>query len=334
MPIGENDNNDTVFAMEVCVLVLDGVFDLGLSAVLDTLSTANDLAVASGRRGGPMFRIRLVGVRRRVITQQGLRVPVGSAPADAPDMVVIPALGCKVPDALRSALARKDVADASDVLCAYGAAGSQLAAACTGTFVLAHTGLLDGGRATTTWWLAPLFRDLFPAVELEESRMVVEHRKRVTAGAALAHVDLALWMVRRKSPSLAATTARYLVVDSRPSQSSYAIVDQLSHDDPLVERFERWARSHLSERFSLSHAARAVGTSERTLARRLRDVLNKSPVGYVQDLRVERAVHLLQTTTQDVEEVAAAVGYGDGTTLRTLLRRKLGRGVRELRARN
>ena len=99
--------------MEVCVLVLDGVFDLGLSAVLDTLSTANDLAVASGRRGGPMFRIRLVGVRRKVITQQGLSVPVGSAPADAPDMVVIPALGCKVPDALRSALARKDVAAVS-----------------------------------------------------------------------------------------------------------------------------------------------------------------------------------------------------------------------------
>jgi len=249
-----------------------------------------------------------------------------------PDVAVVPALGCKVPETLRPALQRSDVAEAGRLLREWNGAGAITAAACTGTFVLAQSGLLDGARATTTWWLAPLFRELFPAVELDESQMVVTAGRRVTAGAALAHLDLALWLVRRKSPSLAALTARYLIVDTRPSQAAFAIPDQLAHDDPVIERFESWARRHLSRRFSLLAAARAAGTSERTLARRLRQVMGKSPLGYVQDLRVERAVHLLKTTSEDVESIAGAVGYGDGTTLRLLLRRKLGRGVRELRA--
>jgi transcriptional regulator GlxA family with amidase domain len=75
-------------------------------------------------------------------------------------------------------------------------------------------------------------------------------------------------------------------------------------------------------------------TSERTLARRMQTVLGKSPLAYFQDLRVERAVHLLRTSTASVEEIAAQVGYADGVTLRTLIRRKIGRGVRELRARD
>jgi transcriptional regulator GlxA family with amidase domain len=110
--------------------------------------------------------------------------------------------------------------------------------------------------------------------------------------------------------------------------------DHLAHSDPLVERFERWARGQLADGFLLSEAARAVGTSERTLARRLQSVLGKSPLTYVQDLRVEHAVHLLQTSSASIDQIATQVGYADGVTLRTLIRRKLGRGVRELRAGN
>jgi transcriptional regulator GlxA family with amidase domain len=75
-----------------------------------------------------------------------------------------------------------------------------------------------------------------------------------------------------------------------------------------------------------------VGASERTLERRVRAVLGKTPLSYVQDLRVEMAVHRLRTTSESVEEVASVVGYADGVTLRTLLRKKTGRGIRELRA--
>lgn len=154
----------------------------------------------------------------------------------------------------------------------------------------------------------------------------------MTAGAALSHIDLALALIRQASPELATLVAKYLVIDTRPSQSAYAISDHLVHADPLVERFERWARSQLERGFSLDDAAEALATSKRTLARRMRDTLGKSPLSYFQDLRVERAVHLLKTTSHSIERIAAMVGYADGVTLRTLLRRRLGRGVRELRS--
>ena len=105
------------------------------------------------------------------------------------------------------------------------------------------------------------------------------------------------------------------------------------HSDPIVQRFERWARARLSRGFSLDEAAHAVGASKRTLARRMQYVLGKSPLSYVQSLRVERAVHLLKTTNASVDEVAARVGYADGVTLRTLLRRRLNQGIKEIRRR-
>ena len=83
----------------------------------------------------------------------------------------------------------------------------------------------------------------------------------------------------------------------------------------------------------MEDAARATATSKRTLARRMRQVLGKSPLSYFQDLRVERAAHMLETSDVSVDEIASMVGYADGATLRTLLRRRLGRGVRELRQR-
>jgi transcriptional regulator GlxA family with amidase domain len=192
--------------------------------------------------------------------------------------------------------------------------------------------VLDGRRATTTWWLAPAFRARFPSVALDDGRMVVDAGGVITAGAALAHVDLALWLVRRASPGLARTTARHLVYDGRPSQAAFAMPDHLAHGDPIVERFEDWARRHLAH-FSVAAAARACGASERTLERRIRRVLGRTPLAFVQDLRVEAAVHQLETTDRGLDAIAADVGYQDGVTLRALIRRKLGRGVRELRAR-
>jgi transcriptional regulator GlxA family with amidase domain len=192
--------------------------------------------------------------------------------------------------------------------------------------------VLDGETVTTTWWLAPFFRQRYPRVRLDDRRMLVPSGRVLTAGAALSHMDMALWLIRQVSPSLAETTARYLIVDSRPSQSAYAMSDHLAHADPLVQKFERWARDRLAEGFSLDEAARTVGASKRTLARRINDVLGKSPLSYFQDLRIERAVHLLRTSSGDVESIAAAVGYADGVALRNLLRRKLGRGVREIRS--
>jgi transcriptional regulator GlxA family with amidase domain len=316
--------------MRIQVLALDGVFDLGLSAVLDAFQTANELSEMSGM-AIPRFDVRIVGVRRKVTTSQGLAVPVQVAATRPPDCVVVPAIGFKMPGPLEAALVRPDIADAAALIRRWAERDSVIAAACIGTFVLAESGLLDGQRATTTWWLAPLFRKRYPSVQLDESNMIVKSGRVVTAGAALSHMDLALWLIRTASPELAALTAKYLIVDSRPSQSAYALTDHLVHDDPIVQRFERWARARLTRGFSLDEAAKATGASKRTLARHMQAVLGKSPLAYFQALRIERAVHLLKTGTASVDEIAARVGYADGTTLRTLLRRRLNQGIREIR---
>jgi len=244
--------------------------------------------------------------------------------------VIIPAIACKTPDTLKAGLARPDVRDAAKAFIKWANDGATLSAACAGTFVLAESGLLNQQRATTTWWLAPMFRERYPQVLLDESNMVVTSGKVVTAGAALGHMDLALWLIRRVSPELASLTGRYLIVDSRPSQTAYALTDHLMHSDPVVHLFERWARSRLARGFSLDSAAKAVGASKRTLTRRLQSVLGKSPMSYFQSLRVERAVHLLKTSKASVDEIATKVGYTDGGTLRLLLRQRLNLGVKEI----
>jgi transcriptional regulator GlxA family with amidase domain len=314
--------------MHICVLAIDDVFDTGLAVVLDTLATA--AALAGGERVPFPVTVTVASVRRRVRTHLGFRVDAQPLRSARPDVVVVPALGPKSPDAIDAALERRDVYDTFDALRTYASDGSIVAAACTGTFILGGAGLLDGHTATTTWWLGPHFRKRFPDATLDDTRMLVVSDRIVTAGAALAHVDLALWLVRKQSPTLASTVARHLLYDERPSQATYAMADHLAHDDAIVHKFERYARNHLAT-FTLAAAARATGASERTLERRLRAVLGRSPLAYVRDLRVERALHSLKTSDDTLQTIANAVGYEDAVTLRMLLREKTGRGVRELR---
>jgi transcriptional regulator GlxA family with amidase domain len=317
--------------MHIHVLALNGVLDTGLAAVLDAFAFANALAEMTGI-SSPRFQTKVVGLRKTIKTAQGLSVPVTSAArVQTPDAVVMPAINRILPEPLLLALSSGEVREAGAVLRKWSEYGALTAAACVGTFVLAEAALLDGEEATTTWWLAPLFRQRYPQVRLDQTRLIVQSNTVVTAGAALSHLDLALTLIRRASPELAGITAKYLVADERTSQAAYTIPGHLVHTDPLVHKFERWARQRLAEGFSLDQAAAELATSKRTLARRMKDVLGKSPLEYFQDLRIERAVHLLETSQASVDQIAAEVGYAEGVTLRVLLRRKLGRGVREIR---
>jgi transcriptional regulator GlxA family with amidase domain len=322
---------EVVYDMRIAILVLEGAFDLGLTSVLDGFRVANHLSRRQGQ--DPPFQISILGVRKRVRSAGGLTVPVQAAPTDLkPDWVVVPALGATTPDLLVPALARPDVRDARTQILKWREAGAQIAASCVGTFVIAECGLLDHREATTTWWLAPLFRQRYPEVRLNESRMLVPTDIGATAGAALGHLDLALWLIRKASPELAAVVARYLLADVRSSQAPYIIPNHLAQADPLILRFEQWARGRLQDGFDLQEAASALATSPRSLQRKCQEVLGKSPLSYFQDLRVERAQNLIHGSHLDLDAIATQVGYVDGATLRALLRQRLGRGVRELRA--
>jgi transcriptional regulator GlxA family with amidase domain len=318
--------------MRICILALEGLFDTALTVMLDAFTLANKFS-ARQMGGSPYFDVSIIGMRKKVRSAQGLTIPVRAVTADLkPDWVVVPALSTGAPEELVPALSRPDVIQAKAQLLKWRAEGALIAASCIGTFLVAETGLLDHREATTTWWLGPLFRQRYPNVLLDESRMLVPTDVGVTAGAAMGHLDLALWLIRRASPELAALVSRYLLADIRSSQAPYIIPNHLAQADPLIQRFELWSRDHLKAGFSLQDAADALATSARTLQRRCQEVLGKSPLAYFQDLRVERAQSLLHGSGLDIDAIAAEVGYVDGATLRTLLRQRLGRGVRDLRA--
>jgi transcriptional regulator GlxA family with amidase domain len=327
-----NDNFRIIYDMRMTILVLDGVFDTGLTVLLDTFSTANELAAADRGIRRPLFDVKLVGARRHIRTALGMTTTVEPAGAvQKPEWAIVPALNAKQPEHLVRALRRKDVQEALAHLRAWHDRGIGLAGACIGTFLLGEAGLLDGREATTTWSLAPLFRQRYPNVQLDDSRMIVASRGVITAAAMMGHLDLALWLVRQASPQIAALVARLMLIDRRTSQARYIIPDFLAHADPLVERFERWARKNLAMGFSLEEAASALSVTARTLQRRTEAVLGKSPLAFFQDMRVERAQHLI-AVGDDLEKIASEVGYADSATLRKLLRRRLGHSVRDLRA--
>jgi transcriptional regulator GlxA family with amidase domain len=310
-------------ALTIGVLVLDGVTDSGVSVAFDVFRAANALVRRVGRT--PPFRIIALSPRGRAVhTAAGLRLGVHGAfrRASRCDALLLPGGWLERPEDVDTYLARPDVEACCEVLRRAAQRGAVLGCSCSGAFVFAKAGLLDGRQATTTWWLGPELRRRFPAVELDEARALVREGRLLSAGTVFAMADLALALVTDAvGPTIARQVMRVLLLDAHPSQGPYMALNQLATDAPAVRAAEAWIRRHLGEPFSIAQLARAVAVSPRTLARRLEEALGLSPIAFVHRLRVERAAQLLETTRLSVEEIAHRVGYSDAGTLRRLLRR-------------
>lgn len=315
--------------MQVAVLAIDGMLDSGLTSVLDVFAAANTLHAEAGL-AQPPFEVSVVARTRRVHTAHGLTVPA-TAWAEArharPDLLVMPSVGVAPPPAVVD-IVRRHPALASVV--EWCEAGVGLAAACSGTFFLAEAGLLDGRRATTSWWLVDAFRERYPRVELEPDQTVVVDNI-TTACAGYGHLDLALTLVGQVSPALSDLAAAYLVTGRRGTQTGVAGGAGLVTAPPLVLAFERYARTHLAQGPGIGEIASAIGTSERTLQRLVADTLGTTPHAWLQELRLQHAVDLLATTDRSTASVAEAVGYRSADALRALLRRRRGTSVRQTR---
>lgn len=185
--------------MHVALVVYDGVFDSGLGAILDVLDNAN--ALAAQIHEPPAWEVTMVGPSPQVRTGAGLTVtPEPLEDALSTDLLVVPALAGSDPSALLDHVGGAASLDVRNLITKTRASGTPIASACAGTFLLAEAGVLDGVRATTTWWLSPAFRARYPRVPLDHSQMVVACDGITTAGAAFGHIDLALAIVRKAAP--------------------------------------------------------------------------------------------------------------------------------------
>jgi transcriptional regulator GlxA family with amidase domain len=314
-------------AIVIEILVLKGAFPSSVAVTFDLFTTANRLREINGRP--PPFALRAIGSgARQARSFIGGRDAIGP-----PNILLVPGLGLDGAERISERLAERDTRTARQMLIAAAEKKVTIAAACSSVFLLASTGILDGRRATTTWWLAPLFRQLYPGVVLDADALVVRDGPFMTAGAAMAQLDLCLALVNRfAGAKLAEACARFLLLDQRRSQARYMALDYLTAADDRVRRAERWAREHLDKPLSVDGMAKAAGLGPRTFARRVERTTGHTPVQLLQGLRMERAIELIETTRMSFDEIAQRVGYADASALRRLLR-KQNMGARALRSR-
>jgi len=218
-------------------------------------------------------------------------------------------------------LANPTMPIADEVIYALQAAaadGARIASICTGAFVLAATGLLDGLRATTHWLAAPELARRYPAIKVDPNVLFVDNGQILTSAGAAAGLDLCLHMVRCDyGNAVAANTARLSVMPlEREGGQAQFIVYEPPTSETTLEPLLRWLEQNLHTPLTLEAIAVEAGMSTRTLNRRFREQSGTTPLQWLLAARIRRAQQLLETTALSIEEVATTVGFASTTTFR------------------
>ena len=213
--------------------------------------------------------------------------------------------------------------------------GSWIAASCSGSFLLAETGLLDGRHATTTNWFADLFAERYPAVRLDRDVPLTAVDRLACGGGAFSYIDLALYLIEQlASRELARACARYVVMDNRRGAKAPELIRHHARTyDPLVTKADQWIRANLDRDIRVQDVANQVAVSMRTLMRRFKDSTGESPQGYLQRLRLETAKTLLANSRLQLGQILDRIGYHDDSAFRRLFKRRTSLSPREYRER-
>ncbi|MET7610705.1 helix-turn-helix domain-containing protein [Streptomyces seoulensis] len=295
----------------VVVLALDGVypFELGIpSRVFGSAGGRYEVLTCSAD-GGP------------VATNSDFSVTVGHGPevlATADTVVLAP---------FDVSLVRRGLPPKLESTLAAVPPGTRIVSICTGAFVLAAAGRLDGRRATTHWALADTFRAWFPAVDLDPDVLFVDDGDLLTSAGAASGVDVCLHVVRRDhGAAVANDVARACVVPPWRDGGQAQYIQQPVPEEQAsgTSATRAWALERLHEPLSLTELAGHARMSRRTFARRFGEEVGTSPGRWLIQQRVARARHLLETTDLAVDDLAAQVGFATGTSLREHLHAAIG----------
>lgn len=210
----------------------------------------------------------------------------------------------------------------------------RIASICTGSFVLAEMGLLDGRRATTYWVHAREFRKRYPQVRLEEDKIYVVDGHIWTSAGMTAGLDLALAMVESDlGPDVARSVARHIVVQQRRggAQSQFSVLLELDARTDRIQKALTYARENLSARLSVEVLAEAANMSSRQFSRVFREETGQSPARAIEQLRAEAARFMLETSAHPIGTVARETGFGDRERMRLAFLKLFGRPPRAIR---
>ena len=207
------------------------------------------------------------------------------------------------------------------------AGGTVLGGVCIGSIMLARSGLLDGRSATTHWSSAKSFATCYPAVRLEADKPIVDDGDLITSAGLMAWSELGLRLVDRlMGPSIAADTARFLVIEhsASASQCGSNFAPILRHGDGAVLKVQHWLQASGAVDVSVAAMAQEANLEERTFLRRFRNATGLKPTEYCQHLRVGKARQMLEFTNGTIDHIAWTVGYQDPSAFRAIFKKITG----------
>ncbi|TDO43176.1 transcriptional regulator GlxA family with amidase domain [Kribbella sp. VKM Ac-2527] len=297
----------------VAVLAIEGVIGLELTGACQVFATAKDPV-----DGRPLYDVRVCGGPAGtdvVAFDRGIlraQAPYGFEEALRADTVIVPASfdpPTSVVEVVREAHRR----------------GIRIASICTGAYVLAEAGLLDGRQAATHWNHAAELARRYPEVDVVTDALYLDDGDVLTSAGVTAGLDLCLHLVRRDHGSaVAAAVARQLVMAPHRDggQAQYIATPVVAGNDSL-EPVLHWMTEHLTEPLTLATIAAQASLSTRSLSRRFRDQIGTTPLQWLIRARLARAQELLETTDLNIAQVAAAAGFGSPLLLRQHFTRTL-----------
>ena len=317
--------------MHVCILMADHCSSTSVAASLEFFETANVLHQYAARKGAAqkqdgaaLFQIETASIDgQSVACTGGLRLTPDKALAEVqqPQLVIVPGFMFNILAVLPGLNAMVEW------LQLQHRQGCFIASMCTGAFVTAQAGLLDGRSATTHWLFSEQFARRFPKVKLQPERTVTDDGQLLCSGGSTSGSDLLLHLIRKfSSPQLAAECAKKLLVDvAVRSQTPYSSTTfKKNHSDAEILKIQIWLEQRLAQSIVLEQVASAFGLSMRNFIRRFKEATEQTPIEYLQNLRIEKAKLLLESSRQGFEQITLQVGYADGNSFRRLFKQRVG----------
>jgi transcriptional regulator GlxA family with amidase domain len=322
MPSDHHPVDVAILAFPECTAsVVYGLYDLFRSAGRDWG------LIVDGCPGPEVMRPRIVSAHAGAFTvANGVTMCAESAllPDALPGIVCVPELFVPPGESLAGRFARE-----VEWLRTCHAAGSIIAATCSGALLLAEAGLLDGHEATTHWAYCDILAQRYPAVRVQRQRTLVaagEGQRLVMTGGGSSWLDLALYLIARATDvETAMQVARINLIDWHAvGQLPFArLARSRQVEDAVIARCQSWIAEHYHEAAPVAAMVRLSGLAERSFKRRFQQATGMPPLEYVHTLRLEEAKHMLESTDQPVEAIANEVGYEDAGFFSRLFRRKV-----------